>query len=486
MSEIIDISSLGGGSESLNIESGGGLSSSNFGPGIELLMNDKKPITSNNNSSSIDIDDITNLEAELNDAVDVGSGNISDSFLNIGEGIESIKLGDDIFGKTDDDTPLNVKFDSPEPIKIGSHTSQTNVADSKTWDGYGKFNDIPIDPEVNMPSTKSMSKEEMMREKFSYLKKLEVLEKKGAELTKKYTMDSSLQEMMGEYEMLISEKEKENSIKFQGNMLSAAINGIEFLNNRFDPFDIKLDGWGEQFGENVNDYDEIFAELHEKYKSKAKMAPELKLMFQLAGSAMMIHMTNTMFKSQLPNMDDMMRQNPELMQQFSRAAADSIGKTSPGLSGFMNNVMSSSDPTPINTGPPPTPMETQGPMSMPPPNRPGFVEKRAFASNRPDIESIRGNSVEDNFQKLGEDMEEKILKKRPEMKTPTTNTKNDVNNILSNLKTKTVDMDSGNNDDSGSTISISELKEMQLGDAKIAKRTKKRKGSEKNIISLEL
>ncbi len=486
MSEIIDISSLGGDSESLNIDSGGGLSSSNFGPGIELLMNDKKPSTSNNNSSNIDIDDITNLEAELNDAVDIGSGNNSESFLNIGEGIENIKLGDDIFGKTDDnDTPLNVKFDSPEPIKIGSHTAQTNVADSKTWDGYGKFNDIPIDPEVNMPSTKSMSKEEMMREKFSYLKKLEVLEKKGAELTKKYTMDSSLQEMMGEYEMLIAEKEKENSIKFQGNMLSAAINGIEFLNNRFDPFDIKLDGWGEQFGENINDYDEIFAELHEKYKSKAKMAPELKLMFQLAGSAMMIHMTNTMFKSQLPNMDDMMRQNPELMQQFSRAAADSIGKTSPGLSGFMNNVMSSSEPTPINTGPPPAAMETQGPMSMPPPNRPGFVEKRAFASNRPDIESARGKSVEDNFQKLGENMEEKVLKKRPEMKSPTTNTTNDVNNILSNLKTKTVDMDGGN-DDSGSTISISELKEMQLGDAKTAKRTKKRKGSEKNIISLEL
>ena len=36
----------------------------------------------------------------------------------------------------------------------------------------------------------------------------------------------------------------------------------------------------EKINENVDDYDEIFAELHDKYKSKAKMAPEIKLLFQ--------------------------------------------------------------------------------------------------------------------------------------------------------------------------------------------------------------
>ena len=122
-------------------------------------------------------------------------------------------------------------------------------------------------------------------------------------------------------------------------MLMACINGIEFLNGKFDPFDIKLDGWGEQVNENITDYDEIFSELHDKYKTKAKMAPELKLLFQLGGSAMMVHMTNSMFKSSMPGMDDIMRQNPELMQQFTQAAANSMGNSNPGLSGFMNNVM---------------------------------------------------------------------------------------------------------------------------------------------------
>ena len=81
-------------------------------------------------------------------------------------------------------------------------------------------------------------------------------------------MESSLLEMQGEYETLVSEKERKNSVKFQGRMLMAAITGLEFLNNKFDPFDLHLDGWGEQVNENIDDYDEIFAELHEKYKSR--------------------------------------------------------------------------------------------------------------------------------------------------------------------------------------------------------------------------
>ena len=56
-------------------------------------------------------------------------------------------------------------------------------------------------------------------------------------------------------------------------MLIALVTGIEFLNTKFDPFDIKLEGWSENVHENVNDYDDVFEELHEKYKSKAQMAP---------------------------------------------------------------------------------------------------------------------------------------------------------------------------------------------------------------------
>ena len=36
--------------------------------------------------------------------------------------------------------------------------------------------------------------------------------------------------------------------------------------------------------EGINDYDEIFEELHEKYGGRADMAPEIKLMLMVGGS----------------------------------------------------------------------------------------------------------------------------------------------------------------------------------------------------------
>ena len=79
----------------------------------------------------------------------------------------------------------------------------------KTWDGFQKMDNIPneADKAVLEPKAK---REDLLKEKFVYLRKLEELEKKGVSLTKHYSMESSLDEMKGEYEMIIAEKEKSN------------------------------------------------------------------------------------------------------------------------------------------------------------------------------------------------------------------------------------------------------------------------------------
>jgi hypothetical protein len=289
----------------------------------------------------------------------------------------------------------------------------------------------------------------------------------------------------------MDEKSKQNSVKFQGNMLMAVINGIEFLNGKFDPFDIKLDGWSDQVNENLNDYDDIFSELHEKYKSKASMAPELKLLFQLGGSAMMVHMTNTMFKSAMPGMDDILRQNPDLMRSFQNAAVNSMANTSPGFSGFMTNMMNPEPQAPNGMGPPP-PMATQGPNSVPPPmGRPG---NNNYA-NRPDLNFSRSNFVDDgislreNFERP--DLQERTSNRRqaprPEMKGPS-----DISDILSGLKTKTINIQEpaqqspmNLNQNDSSTISISDLKDLQA-QGNMPKRSGRRKKSDSNTVSLDI
>jgi hypothetical protein len=242
----------------------------------------------------------------------------------------TISLEDELNELDSFDTPKEFKFKKEIPL-----AKETTNLDTNGPSIFKHLDDINVEKEA--PRVEKMSKEELLREKFIYLKKLEALEAKGITLSKRYSMENSLDEMKGEYEFIISEKEKKNSVQFQAKVLTTLITGLEFLNSKFDPFDIKLDGWSEQIHENIEDYDEIFSELHEKYKSKAKMAPEIKFIFQLAASGMMIHMTNTMFKSSIPGMDDIMRQNPDLMSQFTKAAVSSMENTTPGLGNFMND-----------------------------------------------------------------------------------------------------------------------------------------------------
>ena len=454
--EIIDLDNLD------NLEQTGNSSSVNFGGGIELLMNDKKK-NSGGSDKNVDIglDDITNLENELNDLADVNTKpGVLPNIDNI-----SVSVNDDLGNDN-----LNTG-DS----KLGAAVleNKANADSNKTWDGFDKFNNIPMNPNVKREEPQK-SKEEILREKFDMLRKLEALEKKGITLSKHYTMESSLNEMQGEYESIKSEAEKKNSIKFQGKMLMAAITGLEFLNNKFDPFDLRLDGWAEQISENVDDYDEIFGELHEKYKSKATMAPELKLLFQLGGSACMLHMTNSMFKNSIPGMDDIMKQNPELMQQFTQAAVNQMENTSPGFGGFMN-TLNEERRGGGGGARPPSPVETKkfniGRDSAATP----------FSNNNKTGKNMSTNSL-DNTNRIEEivledEKPQKSSRLRPDMKGPS-----DITDLLSNLKSTTNNKtSSGLTVDDTSTVSISELKEMQKK-AKDHKKVKK----EQKVTKIQL
>jgi hypothetical protein len=501
MEEVIDISNLPSDSRF------GGNKSSNFGGGLEFLMNDKVKGGNNGNKSGgdIDIGDLNALEAELNELSDVqipsSSASKSVFFSGIGAGSGS----NNSVSFRDEPTELG---GSSHGINLGSSTASA-ADDKQTWDGFGKFNNVPLNPDVPVDANPQMTKEELLRDKFKYLRKLEDLEQKGITLTKKYSMESSLAEMKGEYETHLEERERRNSVKFQGKMLMSVITGMEYLNNKFDPFDLKLDGWSEQVNENIDDYDDIFSELHDKYKSKAKMAPELKLLFQLGGSAIMLHMTNTMFKSAMPGMDDIMRQNPELMQQFTAAAVNSMSQTRPGFGNFMGDLMGPGPQGPQgpqgqqsvpsqaprqappyipNQRPPPPPV----PTSVRDPNADAGTPFRAgnntaaapMPSNRPDLNAARGGSSSMSAPP------QVTVSKRPDMRGPT-----DISNILSGLKTKSIQVQQPSqqasqqasqqqSDDKTSTISISDLKELQNDNLPL--KSKRRQRSDKNTVSLAL
>ena len=156
-------------------------------------------------------------------------------------------------------------------------------------------------------------------EKSDLLNKLTRLEKKGFAVNKRLNAYSNVDELRSEVKRITYSIDVEQSIRFSRRMLVACVTGLEFLNKRYNPFEIQLEGWSESIMENTDDYDGVFEELYVKYRSKVNVAPEVKLIMMLGGSAMMFHLTNSMFKSVMPNMNDVMKQNPDLMKNMMAA-----------------------------------------------------------------------------------------------------------------------------------------------------------------------
>ena len=500
MDDIIEIS---------EIPTNSNFKSSNFGGGIELLMNDKvKESKGSSLSFGDDLDDISKLELELNELTNIdsigggggggGSGS-SNKSKSESKSFNNIKLNTG--GDFGEETPtININS------TLGESTSDNSYGNNKTWDGYSKLN-AQVNPDKAFVSPEStMTKEEIMREKFKILKKIESLERKGVEFSRKYSMENTLSEMTGEYETIMEERAKHSSIKFQGNMMLALVNGVEYLNGKLDYLDIKLDGWSEQVNDNITEYDDIFGELYDLYKDKASVSPWIRLMFQLCGSAFMVHLTNTMFKSAVPSMDDIFRQNPDLMKSFQTAAVNTMGQSNPGFAGFMNGVMNGNLGTNNNNNTnsqnyeeyitrtrggnnnfgPPSQMNKMGGVGGGHPSQQQHHHQQNSYNNNNKMDSHHHSDKPSSSA-------------RPDMKGP-----DDINDILSRLKPKNTgfqqvskkpeppppqqqqqpppSMNTNLND--SSTISLSELTDLQ--DGNIPKRSKRKPKSDKNTISISL
>lgn len=223
-----------------------------------------------------------------------------------------------------------------------------------------------------MPSEPLPLQEDVLDEKREILYQLDRLEKRGVKLPRKFTLASSLDDMRTEYERLKRDRELDASVKFQKRMLMATVTGIEFLNHRFDPLDVKLDGWSESVHENLGDYDEVMEELADKYRGRGKIAPELKMLMMVSGSAFMFHLQQRYFKS-MPGLEQVFQQNPDLMRQFATATMNTMaGQQSSsggdrGAAGFvsmMGNVFGAPQQQQQQAPPPQPQQRMRGPSGV--------------------------------------------------------------------------------------------------------------------------
>ena len=168
---------------------------------------------------------------------------------------------------------------------------------------------------VKHNSGPQLSPQETRMKKIELLRKLSEIKQRGFSLTKDYDFSSSLEEMEYEYELLRSFIDKRNGIKLYKSVLLNGASILEFLNDKYDPFDFHLGGWGEHLSVEVDSYDETLEELYEKYKgSGKKMAPEIKLILLLVASGSAYHFSKS--QSSIPGLESVISKNPELISKL--------------------------------------------------------------------------------------------------------------------------------------------------------------------------
>lgn len=187
-------------------------------------------------------------------------------------------------------------------------------------DGLDNFNAEPYIP----AAPKRMSEEATQREKYEILRKFERLSKLGVPMRKRFTIDSPLEEMKMEMEFIRREKSMDTTIKQFSEWFVTGMSAMEYGSKNvgmLKAFGLQLDGLSEAAQMNVAELEDDFEELYDLYGENMKMHPLVRIPLRTCMMVYMVHLTNQMTrKSAIPNIDEIMRQNPDIARQLASAA----------------------------------------------------------------------------------------------------------------------------------------------------------------------
>ena len=187
-------------------------------------------------------------------------------------------------------------------------------------DGFDNFNAEPYAPARPV----RMSEDALLKEKYELLRKFERLNKLGVPMRKRFTIDSPLEEMKMELDFIKREKSMDATIKQFSEWFVTGMSAMEWGSKNVSmlrALGLQLDGLSEAAQMNVVDLEDDFEELYDLYGESMKMHPLVRIPMRTCMMVYMVHLTNQMTrKAPIPNIDEIMRQNPDIARQLASAA----------------------------------------------------------------------------------------------------------------------------------------------------------------------
>ncbi len=246
--------------------------------------------------------------------------------------------------------------EAPPPPKLVPSLEETGPI---KLDGFDNFNAEPYAP----TKTVKMSEDAVLKEKYEILRKFERLSKLGVPMRKRFTIDSPLEEMKMELEFIKREKSMDATIKQFSEWFVTGMSALEYGSKNVGmlrAFGLQLDGLSVAAQMNVVDLEDDFEELYDLYGENMKMHPLVRIPMRTCMMVYMVHLTNQMTrKAPIPNIDEIMRQNPDIARSLAAAAMQNQAQQMRGsaavpppappsnpLSGLMSFMQQSVPPAP--------------------------------------------------------------------------------------------------------------------------------------------
>ena len=208
-------------------------------------------------------------------------------------------------------------------VRRGDHLAQEN-------DLLVREKGLPS-PRKRSPKSRSRSgtpdRSKEKEDKAMLLQTFFLLQQQGVKTELKLDMATDISIIKSEITRMQTELSSQKMIKFSRKALIAFVSGIEFLNSRYDPFSLHLNGWSEHVMTTLGDYDSVFLRLYDKYKdSTNQLSPEAELMLLLGGSGLMFHLTQSFVQQNVPKFTEVAKENPNLASTIAGIMAEKYAK----------------------------------------------------------------------------------------------------------------------------------------------------------------
>lgn len=190
---------------------------------------------------------------------------------------------DDVNNDNNDNDDINdINDDAEENKEQQSDPSEINPNDFKEILDNGEFDNLS-------PQQQRIIKYDLL------MKLADLVKTNGIQITTDYNMNSNYYDIKREYDYHVRVRGKKRTISTIYSGIICAAKGLEFLNNKFDPFGLNINGFTLNLESSREELLDVLMELYDKYLSTQgkEISPEMQLVFIFIKALVMTMVTNT-------------------------------------------------------------------------------------------------------------------------------------------------------------------------------------------------